>query len=92
MHGEAQVSVPGPFSTLPVWHNCLELLRIAFSDLHSPSLSMFFTNQEEEGDRQNAITQGGSVMHNRSMPPSEGAAISRPKSDCAHGMLIYNEF
>lgn len=84
MYGKAQAPVLGPFSSLCLWHNCLKLLRIALSDPHSPFQSTFFTNQEEWSHRQNAITQGGSVMHNKNIPPEgavrEAASIPREQA------------
>lgn len=71
-HGKSQAPVLGPFGTLILGRNCLELQRIAFGDLHGPFQSMFLTNQEEQRHRQNAIMQGGSAMHNKSVL-SEGA-------------------
>lgn len=69
---------------LRLQHNCLKLPRIALSDPHSPFQSMFFTNQEEQSHRQNAITQGGSVMHNKNSPPEgavcEAAVIPRDQA------------
>ena len=84
MYGKAQAPVLGPFGTLRLRHNCLKLLRIALSEPHSPFQSTLFTNQEEQSHRQNAITQGGSVMHNKNIPPEgavhEAAAIPRDQA------------
>lgn len=72
MDGKAQAPVLRPFGTLHLRHNCSNQLMIALTDPHSPFQSMFLANQEEQSHRQNAITPGGSVMHNKNIP-SEGA-------------------
>lgn len=96
MYGKAQAPVLGPFSILSLQNNCLKLLRIALSDPHGLFQSMFSTNKEEQSHRQNAITQGGSVMHNKNISPEgavreSGSNTKRPSSDNAQGILTYNE-